>query len=219
MTVFVLPKFTDFFSNLQVELPLLTRITMGFSLFVKDHIFVILLVSVGAGLAASQFARSETGGMSISRWKLRVPFLGHIFHQSAISEFCRSLSTLLAGGIPLVTSLEVAVRAISNPFLQSKLEPVVQRVREGQALAETLDATGVTSAIVIDMVQVGEATGELDTMLSDLSDFLDEEVEVRLERALSLLEPVMLVLMGFIVATLLISVYLPLFSLLGQIEG
>jgi type IV pilus assembly protein PilC len=219
MTVFVLPKFTDFFSNLQVELPLLTRITMGFSLFVKENIFVILFVLGGAGLALTQFARSVKGGMAIARWKLRVPFLGHVFHQSAISEFCRSLSTLLAGGIPLVTSLEVAVRAISNPYLKSKLEPVIQRVNEGQPLAETLDATGVTSDIVIDMVQVGEATGELDAMLSDLSDFLDEEVEVRLDRALSLLEPVMLVLMGFIVATLLISVYLPLFSLLGQIEG
>lgn len=118
-----------------------------------------------------------------------------------------------------MTSLEVAARAISNPYLKSKLEPVVERVNEGQPLAESLDATGVTSDIVVDMVQVGEATGELDTMLSDLSDFLDEEVEVRLERVLALLEPVMLVLMGFIVATLLISVYLPLFSLLGQIEG
>jgi len=219
MMVFVLPKFTDFFSNLHVELPLLTRITMGSSLFVKDNFFIIAIVLAVAGFAISQFARSEAGGMAIARWKLKIPFLGGVVHQSQISEFCRSLSTLLKGGIPLVTSLEVAVRAISSPYLKSKLEPVIVRVREGQPLAATLNATGVASDIVIDMVEVGEATGELDTMLSDLSDFLDEEVEVRLERVLSLLEPVMLVLMGIIVATLLISVYLPLFSLLGQVQG
>lgn len=219
MTVYVLPKFTDFFSNLQVELPLLTRITMGTSLFVKDNILFIFLVLVAAGFALTQFSRSEAGGMTISFWKLKIPFLGPIFHQTAISEFCRSLSTLLAGGIPLVTSLEVATRAVSSPYLKSKLDPVIQRVREGQPLADTLEATGVTSDIVIDMVQVGEATGELDRMLFDLSDFLDEEVEVRLDRVLTLLEPVMMILMGLIVATLLVSVYLPLFSLLGQIQG
>ena len=145
--------------------------------------------------------------------------MGSIFYRLALSEFCRSLSTLLAGGIPLVTSLEVAVRAISNPHLRAQLEPVIRRVREGQALAPTLEATGVVSDIVVDMVEVGEATGALDSMLSDLSDFLDQEVEVRLQRILSLVEPIMLVLMGLIAATLLLSVYLPLFSLLGQVQG
>ncbi len=219
MTVYVLPKFTDFFSNLQVELPLLTRITMGMSLFVKDNLLLILLALVATGFAVTQFARSEAGAMAISFWKLKIPFLGLVFHQTAISEFCRSLSTLLAGGIPLVTSLEVAIRAVSNPYLKSRLDPVIRKVREGQALADTLESTNVTSDIVIDMVQVGEATGELDRMLFDLSDFLDEEVEVRLERVLTLLEPVMMILMGMIVATLLVSVYLPLFSLLSQVQG
>ncbi|MEJ2085419.1 MAG: type II secretion system F family protein, partial [Acidobacteriota bacterium] len=108
---------------------------------------------------------------------------------------------------------------ISNLFLRQRLQPVIDKVREGQPLAQTLEATGMTSDIVVDLVEVGEATGELDTMLSDLSDFLDEEVEVRLERVLTLLEPVMMILMGLIVATLLISVYLPIFSLLGRVQG
>ena len=219
MTVYVLPKFTDFFSNLQVELPLVTRITMGFSLFVKDNFLILAIGLVVTVVAFLQFKRTEAGAATISRWKLKVPFLGQIFHQSAVSEFCRSLSTLLAGGIPLVTSLEVSIRAVSNAYLKSKLEPVIQQVRQGQNLAGSLEETGVAADIVIDMVEVGEATGELDRMLSDLSDFLDEEVEVRLERVLTLLEPVMMVLMGLIVATLLISVYLPIFSLLGQVQS
>jgi len=148
---------------------------------------------------------------------LRIPLLGPIFHRLALSEFCRSLATLLSGGIPIISGLEVAVGAVSNAHVRKRLEPVIGSVREGLSLAASLEEIGVGSDIVIDMVEVGEATGSLDVMLSDVSDFLDEEVETSLQRLLSLLEPVMLVLMGIIVATLLISVYLPLFSLLGQV--
>lgn len=219
MTVYVLPRFTDFFSNMNIDLPLLTRLTMGFSLFIKDNLVWVLLIVLAAGVALSQILRSSAGRQFVARWVLKIPLLGGIFYRMALSEFCRSLATLLAGGIPLVTALEISVRAVGNQHLQSKLQPVARRVREGRSLAEALQETGVASEIVVDMVEVGEATGALDSMLSDVSDFLDEEVETRLQRVLSLLEPVMLVLMGLIVATLLISVYLPLFSLLGQVQS
>ena len=140
------------------------------------------------------------------------------FHRMALSELCRSLSTLLAGGIPLVESLEVAIRAVGNDYIRARLAPMVDGVREGKSLAETLEKSGVGFEIAIDMVKVGEATGSLDAMLEDASNFLDEEVETRLERVLSLLEPVMMMLMGIIVATLLVSVYLPIFSLLGNVN-
>lgn len=219
MTVYVLPQFTGFFSSLRVDLPLVTRITMGISLFVKDHFLVISTMVLLGGFVFLQFSRSASGRASLARWILKIPFLGPLFQRMALSEFCRSLSTLLTGGIPLVTSLEVAVSAVGNSHLRSQLTPVVQLVREGRPLAKTLEETGAASEIVVDMVEVGEATGSLDAMLSDASDFLDEEVDIRLQRVLSLLEPVMLVLMGVIIATLLISVYLPLFSLLGQMQG
>jgi type IV pilus assembly protein PilC len=219
MTIWVMPRFTDFFSSLRVDLPLLTRITMGLSLFVKEHILLLLVVVVALTLVVLNMSRTEAGRKAISRAQLRVPLLGPVFHRLALSEFCRSLATLLAGGIPIVSGLEVAVGAVSNSYFRQRLEPMIDSVREGQSLARSLEETGVGSDIVIDMVEVGEATGSLDTMLSDVSDFLDEEVETSLQRLLSLLEPVMLVLMGIIVATLLISVYLPLFSLLGQVQG
>jgi type IV pilus assembly protein PilC len=213
-----MPRFTDFFSNLRVELPLLTRMTMGLSLFVKENFLFLLAVLVGLALVALNMTRTEAGRNAMSRLRLRIPLLGPIFHRLALSEFCRSLATLLAGGIPIVSGLEVAVGAVSNSYFRQRLEPMIDGVREGQSLAASLEETGAGSDIVIDMVEVGEATGSLDTMLSDVSDFLDEEVETSLQRLLSLLEPVMLVLMGIIVATLLISVYLPLFSLLGQVQ-
>ena len=218
MTVFVLPKFTDFFRALRVELPLITRLTMGVSLFVRENL-VALLVGLAVGfLAIQQFSRSEPGRILVARLKLRVPLLGPIFHRMSLSEFCRSLATLLAGGIPLVSSLEISIRAVGNRYIQGRLAQTTNSVREGKALATTLDETGVVSDIVVDMVKVGEETGALDGMLADVSEFLDEEVETRLERVLSLLEPVMMILMGLIVATLLVSVYLPIFSLLGQVN-
>jgi type IV pilus assembly protein PilC len=219
MTIWVMPRFTDFFSSLRVDLPLLTRITMGLSVFVKEHFLLLVIVVVTLVLVVLNMSRTEAGRNAISRAQLRVPLLGPVFHRLALSEFCRSLATLLAGGIPIVSGLEVAVGAVSNSYFRQRLEPMIDGVREGQSLATSLEETGVGSDIVIDMVEVGEATGSLDTMLSDVSDFLDEEVETSLQRLLSLLEPVMLVLMGIIVATLLISVYLPLFSLLGQVQG
>jgi len=219
MTIWVMPRFTEFFSSLRVDLPLLTRITMGFSVFVKNNFLILLVVLVGLVLVVMNMTRTTAGRNALSRLQLRIPLLGPLFHRLALSEFCRSLATLLAGGIPIVAGLEVAVGAVSNSYFKQRLEPMIDGVREGQSLAASLEETGAGSDIVIDMIEVGEATGSLDTMLSDVSDFLDEEVETNLQRLLSLLEPVMLVLMGIIVATLLISVYLPLFSLLGQVES
>ncbi|MGB3562961.1 MAG: type II secretion system F family protein [Thermoanaerobaculia bacterium] len=218
MTVYVLPRFTDFFSALDVDLPLLTRITMGFSLFVKDNLLFIVAAVALVVVAVSQWGRSQTGRVGMARFKLKLPLLGPIFHRMALSELCRSLSTLLAGGIPLVDSLEVAIRAVGNDYIRARLAPMVDGVREGKSLADTLEKSGVGFEIAIDMVKVGEATGSLDVMLEDASNFLDEEVETRLERVLSLLEPVMMMLMGIIVATLLVSVYLPIFSLLGNVK-
>ena len=219
MTIWVMPRFTEFFSSLRVDLPLLTRITMGVSVFVKNNFLILLVVLVGLVLLVMNMTRTTAGRNALSRLQLRIPLLGSIFHRLALSEFCRSLATLLAGGIPIVSGLEVAVGAVSNSYFKQRLEPMIDGVREGQSLAASLEETGAGSDIVVDMIEVGEATGSLDTMLSDVSDFLDEEVETNLQRLLSLLEPVMLVLMGIIVATLLISVYLPLFSLLGQVES
>ena len=216
MTVYVVPQFTDFFSALRVDLPLITRITMGTSSFVTSHLYFLLAALALAVLAAIQFRLSDRGEAVIARVKLRIPILGPILHRMALSEFCRSLATLLAGGIPLVASLEVAVRAVGNRYVRGHLKLTLRAVREGKALATSLEETGVVSDIVVDMVKVGEDTGALDDMLADVSDFLDEEVETRLERLLTLLEPVMMILMGLIVATLLVSIYLPIFSLLGQ---
>jgi len=118
----------------------------------------------------------------------------------------------------LVPALEISVRAVGNTWIRAKVEPTVQLVREGQAFHAALETTGVFEPFAVDMVKVGEATGALDQMLSSVSDFLDEEVETRMQRILSLIEPLMLIIMGTLVAILLIAVYLPMFSALGRVQ-
>jgi type IV pilus assembly protein PilC len=218
MLVFVIPKFKVFYVDMGAELPMLTVITLAIGTFLRDNL-ILILVGIGAGVVfLRQWSATPTGGQALDRFRLRIPLVGGIFHRFAIAELTRSLSTLLAGGIPLVPALEIAVKAVGNTYIRAQLLPTIDKVREGQAFFKTLEESRVVDALAVDMVQVGEATGALDTMLSSVADFLDDEVETRLQRILTLIEPLMLVFMGIIVGTLLVSVYLPMFSVLGQMK-
>jgi type IV pilus assembly protein PilC len=212
MTLYVIPRFEDFYSGLDIELPALTRAILSGSLFLRRHVVVILIGIVGVAIATRRWSRSTPGRLAVDRAKIRIPLVGSVLHRFAISEFTRSLATLLAGGIPLVPSLEVATRAVGNNYVRHRLEPAADQLREGSAFHEALTKSGVVTDIAIDMIKVGESTGALADMLNEVSDFIDEEVETRVERILTLLEPVMLVVMGVIIATLLLAMYLPMFS-------
>ncbi len=222
MAVYVVPKFEVFFADMEVELPLITRITLGLSHFLNERTLYlwnwawIVLALVAGVIALRRYNETPAGRIRVDGWRLRIPLVGAVFHRFALSEFCRSLSTLLTGGIPLVPALEIATASVSNAAIRQKIEPRIQMVREGRPFYSALEDTGVFTEMSIDMVKVGEATGALDDMLSSVSDFLDEQVEVRMQRLLSLVEPMMLVFMGIIIGLLLVSIYLPMFSSLGQ---
>ncbi|MDH3402325.1 MAG: type II secretion system F family protein [Acidobacteriota bacterium] len=217
MTAYVLPNFSDFFAGLGAELPLLTRGVMVVADFLRANAVWLAGGALAAVIVLRQSGRTAAGRRRLDGWKLSVPFLGVVFERMSLSEFCRSLSTLLAGGIPIVPSLETSVGAIGNAAVRERLAPLPAAVREGKAMAEALRSTGVGEDLMIDMVQVGEETGALDQMLSDVSDFLDDEVDTRMQRILGLIEPAMLIIMAILVAILLVAVYLPMYSLLGSI--
>ncbi|MBP9145185.1 MAG: type II secretion system F family protein [Thermoanaerobaculia bacterium] len=217
MAIFVMPRFTVFYDSMDMQLPLLTRITLGVSLFLRDNIVFILAGTIATVVVVRRWARTPAGALRLDRMKLRIPLLGPVLHLFSLAEYCRSLSTLLAGGMPLLPSMEISGRAVSNLHVRDRLFPTLQQVREGTALHEALDKTGIVTDLAIDMVKVGEATGSLDVMLTNIADFFDEEVELRMQRILSLVEPLMLVIMGCLVAALLISVYMPMFNAMGGI--
>jgi type IV pilus assembly protein PilC len=222
MAIFVVPKFQIFFNDLQVDLPLLTRITLGFSRFASARMFILwnwawaLIGLFALGMFLRRMTKTPEGAIRLDGWKIRVPLLGPVLHRFALSEFSRSLSTLLAGGIPLVPAFEIAVSSVGNAYVRAKLEPTIQQVREGKPFHVALEQSGIFIDMSIDMIKVGEATGALDEMLSNVSDLLDEQVETRMARLLTLVEPLMLVFMGLIIGLLLVSIYLPMFSMLGS---
>jgi type IV pilus assembly protein PilC len=216
MTIYVVPRFMGFFSELDADLPMITKIVLGVSKFMSANWVFMLVALVGGVLALRSWGRTEPGRLALDRLKLRSPLLGPVLHRFALSEFSRSLATLLSGGIPLVPSFEIGIASVGNAYVRSKISPTIQMVREGKPFYAALETSGIFTDMSIDMVKVGEATGSLDEMLNSVADFLDEQIETRMQRLLSLVEPLMLVFMGIIIAILLISIYLPMYSMLGS---
>jgi len=218
LMTYVIPRFANFYMGFSADLPFLTRIIVGTGTFLQHNIHFILGGLVVAYLLARRWLQSEAGQIAVDHAKLRVPFVGPIFHLFALSQFVRSLGTLLSGGTPLVNALEIASTTVTNHAIASPLARVAPRVREGQPLWSSLEGTRLFPALSVAMVQVGEATGALEGMLTNVSQFYDESIEVKLARVVSLIEPAVLLLMGGVVATLVLSVYLPMFTLLQKVQ-
>jgi len=214
LVTYVIPRFATFYVQFAAELPLPTQIVVGTATWLQHNILYVGAAVVMAVVFARRWMHTDAGRISIDRLKLRIPFVGTIFHLLALSQFVRSLGTLLAGGTPLVNSLEVSTTTVTNSAVSVPLSRVAPRVREGQALWSSLEATGLFPDLSLAMVQVGEATGALEEMLFNVAQFYDETIDVRLARVVTLIEPAVLVLMGCVIASLLMSVYLPMFTLL-----
>ena len=218
MTV-VIPRFQEFFKDFEADLPLLTIFVVHTAAFLRKNLLVI-----GGGTAAAVFfalrsLETPAGSLARDAFVLKIPVVGGILSRFAISQFTRSLATLLGGGTPLVPSLESATEAIGNRHVARRVRDVVPRVREGGELWKALEATGIFTDLTVEMVKVGEASGALEDMLTSVSDFYDDEIDVLLSRVISFVEPAILVIMGGVIVVILLSVYLPIFTIMSQIKG
>ena len=213
IVVLVVPAFADFYSGFGAQLPLATRMIMLVSAFVRGH-FVLLTVGIlAAGAGVTLWLRQAGQQSKFDRLLLRVPGLGSMVQKFAASQMARTLATLLGGGLPLVNALDIAARSITNQYMAGQLDIVASRVREGQSFAAALDARQAFPEIAVKMAEVGEATGALQDMLNTAADFFDDEIATYMERVVTLVEPVLLVIMGIVVAGLLLALYMPLFQL------
>ncbi len=209
----VVPEFEAFYGGFGAELPWMTQVVVAVSNTARNH-FLLIVLGAGAAVAAVWRWLQRPGRAALlDRVVLRIPGIGSIAGQFATSQLSRTLATLLGGGIPLVDAIDVASRAIGNRFYAEQLAVVGQRVREGEALAAALEARGIFPSVVIRMVEVGEATGALREMLTSVADFFDEQIETRLGRFVTVIEPVLLIVMGLVIAALLVALYLPLLQL------
>lgn len=218
LVTYVIPRFAGLYQDFQAELPLLTLAILGVASFIKQQLYGLLGALALGVLVLQRYLKSEAGRLAWDRARLRLPFVGEIFHLFGLSQFVRALATLLAGGTPLVPALEVAVGTVTNRAIAEPLTRVIPMVREGQPLWASLETTGLFPELSLAMVQVGEATGALEDMLSGVGQFYDESIEVKLGRVVTLIEPAVLVLMGGVIVTLLLSVYLPMFTLLQRMQ-
>jgi type IV pilus assembly protein PilC len=212
MLTFVIPKFSEFFAGFDAELPIFTRMLISFASGMRENLLLTVVIAVVAFVLFRRWIRAR-GRMAWDWFKLRVPFVGGIFHRFALMQFTQSLGTLLSGGTPMVPALEIASQSITNQVVAVKVAGIVQNVREGDPLWRSLERTGVISDLAVEMIKVGESTGALTEMLNNVSEFYDEEIEARLARVVTAIEPIILVLMGGVIAVLLYAFYLPLFEL------
>ena len=208
----VIPKFALLYRDLGVDLPTPTKILVALTV---DYRFVVLgFVAALAAAAISVFlwTRTEEGGTAFDRFKFRLPVIGDTLLKFQAAQFSRTLATLLTGGTPLVAGLQTATEAITSRLLRSTVSQATQMVREGESLHGALASRGVMPEMALDMIEVGESSGALAPMLNSVAEFYEEEVSVRLSALVSLIEPLLLIFMGLLVAFILISLYLPIFS-------
>ena len=219
MLVFVIPSFRSFYEGLGAELPLPTRILLGVATTLRANLLPVVLGVGMLALLALYWLRAEGRGVTIDAALLRLPYFGGLMRMYATSQLMRTLSTLLAGGLPLVNALEVAAASIGNSAMARAVGGAASRIREGASLTTALESTAMVEALPLEMVKVGEQTGALGDMLNAIADFYDEELDTRMATVLALVEPVLLVVMAVVVAAMLLAFYLPMFQAISAVQG
>ena len=209
----VVPAFSSFYAGFGQELPLVTRVIIAISDVVRGNLLLLTVLLIGGGVAFSTWVKRPGQRARFDRWLLRLPVVGAIAHKFATSQIARTLAALVGGGIPLVNALDTAATSTGNRHMGEELRIVAGRVREGRGFAATLLERQVMPDVAIKMIEVGESTGALQEMLTSLADFYDEDVETEVGRFVTLVEPVMLVFMGIVIAGVVLALYMPLFEL------
>ena len=209
----VVPAFADFYGSFGAELPLITKIIVRLSDVIRSQFAIIVIALVTTVAAVIAWVRQPGQKARFDHLVLGVPMLGDVARKFATSQMARTLATLLGGGLPLVNALDIASKSIGNQYMAGQLTIVSGRVREGESFARALEARGVFPDVAVKMAEVGESTGALQDMLNTVADFYDEEIATNMERFVTLVEPVLLVVMGIVIAGLLLALYMPLFQL------
>lgn len=210
LTVYVVPRMSDLFSGFGTELPTITQIVLGLSQWLSSNVIWFGPLFIGGSIVLFLWSRTESGRMRVDSLILRLPLAGSLVIQLSIAQATRSLATLLAGGITLVESWEIAAESITNRELRRRSSAILPMIREGRSFTESLEFANWVPLLAVDMVGIGERSGSLREMLDEVAVFYDAESEVRLEQLTTTLEPAILVVMGGIVVTILLAIYLPI---------
>ncbi len=213
----VIPTFAAMFAGLGAELPLPTRVVIWMSDSLVRFLPFIVVGLVAMTFALKQYYGTNGGRHVIDRLVLRLPVLGMIMRKIAVARFCRTLSTLISSGVPILDGLEITAKTAGNAIVEDGIMTTRKSIERGETVSAPLKETGVFPAMVTQMIGVGEATGALDTMLSKIADFYEEEVDVAVAGLLTLMEPIMIAFLGIIVGGIVIAMYMPIFSMISKL--
>jgi type IV pilus assembly protein PilC len=214
LLIFVIPTFAGLYQGFGAQLPTLTRIVIAVSNFVKGNILLLLGVTIGVVALIYGWYRTTSGKEVLDRVILKVPILGGLVHKTSLARFSRTLSTLLNSGVDLMEAMEITARTTGNRVVQHGIVRARNSIREGSTISRPLEQARIFPPLVVQMVAIGEQSGNLDEMLSKVADFYDKEVDAAVEALTTALEPIIMVLLGGIVGTMVIAMYLPIFKLI-----
>jgi type IV pilus assembly protein PilC len=217
--IWVIPTFKNLFDGLGAELPLPTVIVMKISEYLVSYLPAIIVGLVVGSYAFKRYYATDKGRHVVDRVVLNLPVLGAIMRKIAVARFCRTLSTLIASGVPILDGLDITARTAGNVIVEDAIQTTRKSIERGETISGPLKQTGVFPPMVVQMISVGEATGALDTMLSKIADFYEDEVDTAVAGMLTLLEPIMIAFLGLVVGGIVIAMYLPIFGLIGELAG
>jgi type IV pilus assembly protein PilC len=216
---YVVPIFANMFSGMGVELPLATKIVVNLSYIVGRFWWVLIGALVLLFFGLRQVRKDPKGRYLFDKFLLSVPVLGQVLRKIAVARFTRTLGTLITSGVPILEGLAITARTSGNAVLEDALMKVRKAVEEGRTIVDPLKESGVFPNMVTQMIGVGEATGAMDAMLQKIADFYEDEVDAATKNLLTLMEPIMIGVLGIVVGGIVISLYLPLFSMIAKMSG
>ena len=215
--VFVIPVFVEMFASLDSALPAITQLVVNMSDFVKNNVIYLIIFGILVFYGIKKIYGTEKGRFKIDAFVLKAPVIGQLTRKVAVSKFTRTLSTMLQSGVPILDALQVVARTSGNKVVERAVLRVSASIAEGRPIAEPLEESGVFPNMVVQMINVGESVGALDTMLEKIADFYDEEVDQAVENLTAMIEPVMMVFLGGMIGGLVVAMYLPIFQMAGKI--
>ncbi len=219
INVFVIPNFASVFAKMGADLPLATRFLMASSQLTINYWWLILTLVIGGGIAWLKFVKTAKGLLWWDTKKLRLPLFGSLFKRIALSRFSRSFAMMLSSGVPILKGLSIVAESVGNKSIGLAIEDMYRGVERGERLTSTAAATGLFTPLVLQMLAVGEETGSVDTLLNDVADFYEEEIDYELKQLADSIEPILLVFLGILVLVLALGVFLPIWDLSGAMGG
>jgi len=217
LLIFVIPTFESMFASVNIALPLPTRIVIGISRGLKSYWYIVLGVAAGIYFSIRSYYRTPGGKLNIDKLLLKMPVLGDVLRKSAVSRFTRTLGTLISSGVSILDGLEITAKTSGNAVVEDAIMVTRKSIERGETISAPLKETRVFPSMVTQMIGVGEATGALDTMLGKIADFYEEEVDTAVAGLLTLLEPIMIAVLGIVVGGIVIAMYLPIFDLISKL--